>query len=171
MYLDVRADILSGADPFQRITSEVSRLPVSETLLLVNSFEPVPLIRILREKDFNIFVLDIGVDEVHTYITRQKETSGVVDSSPTGEFEKAKARFDEKMVQMDVRALPMPQPMHAILSALHSLEVGRALFVRHKKVPVFLLSELRDRQYSYVYRFVAEGVHLIIYKDENGQDA
>jgi len=165
-YLDVREDISSGADPFKKIMAAVAHLNANETLLLVNSFEPAPLIRILREKNFLISVFEISADEVHTYITKQE---GIVLSGElpdSGEFDKVKQQFQEKMQWLDVRSLPMPQPMHAILAALKTLNEGNALFVYHKKVPVFLLPELRDRNFKYVYRLSEDGVNLIIYKEE-----
>ena len=70
-----------------------------------------------------------------------------------------------KELELDVRQLQMPLPMQKILEALDELPVGRALFVYHKRVPVFLLPELVDRKLDYRIKEIREGeVHLIIFK-------
>src|SRR5690606_21756579 len=55
--LDVRADIEEGKDPFKKIMKAVKELKKSDTLLLSNSFEPVPLIKILKDQGYTIDVV------------------------------------------------------------------------------------------------------------------
>jgi len=67
---------------------------------------------------------------------------------------------------VDVRQLEMPLPMHTILEALGTLPAEKALFVYHKRIPVFLLPELEERNLSYRIKEISETeVHLLIYKD------
>lgn len=47
--LDVRA--IDG-EPFQDIVAALAELPDDETLVLINSFEPEPLYRVLAERGF-----------------------------------------------------------------------------------------------------------------------
>lgn len=161
--LDVRSDIEAGNDPFRKIMKEVNALQSKEILLLINSFEPSPLIRILNERGFQTSVLVKSSAEVHTFIWRNEEGRLSDDVSPTADFDKVLNDYADSMQQIDVRSLPMPQPMMTILSRLETLDVNEALFVYHKKVPVFLLEELRNRKMAYVWKKTADGVHLIIY--------
>ena len=50
--LDVREDIRQGREPFERIMTAVGRLEPRDTLLLINSFEPLPLYRVMEQNGF-----------------------------------------------------------------------------------------------------------------------
>ena len=43
----------------------------------------------------------------------------------------------------------MPMPMMTILENLETLPPGKALYVHHKRIPVFLLTELKERHFDY----------------------
>ena len=167
-YLDVRSDIQEGKDPFKKIMRSVKALKEYETLLLLNSFEPVPLIKILREQGYKIDVIARSPDEIYTYIYKEKKTFEI-DGFGEGSddlFEEKATYFKERMERIDVRFLPMPQPMIEILKKLEILDHGKALYVTHKRIPRFLLPELKERQYEMVYRQTKDDVRLIIYKSE-----
>lgn len=50
-------------EPFQRITSALTDLDDGETLLLINSFEPVPLYDILEDRGFAYESTQVEDDE------------------------------------------------------------------------------------------------------------
>ena len=50
--VDVREDIRQGREPFDRIMAGVSQLEPGDTLLLINSFEPLPLYRVMEQNGF-----------------------------------------------------------------------------------------------------------------------
>jgi len=52
LVLDVREDIAQGREPFGKIMSAVSSLAPGQPLVLVNSFEPVPLYGVLEQQGF-----------------------------------------------------------------------------------------------------------------------
>lgn len=164
--LDVRADIESGQDPFRKIMQQLSDLAVGKVLLLVNSFEPTPLIRILEDKNYTTEVIHVNTDEVHTYIGKKEpaDTAEITEQVNEEPFEVIADRYKGKMQIIDVRELPMPQPMITILSALESLPAGMALFVHHKKLPRFLLPELKKKEFAVVFKPAEDGIKLIIYK-------
>ncbi len=164
--LDVRADIAEGKDPFRKIMEQLDSLKTGETLLLINSFEPVPLIRIVQDRGYSAKVVIREEDEVYTYITRATaETKPATEPRQTdGAFDEIAKRYAGKMRRVDVRQLPMPQPMMTILSALEELPETEALYVVHKKLPMFLLPELKERGFEYVHQPTTSGVDLIIYK-------
>ena len=134
--------------------------------MLINSFEPVPLIRILETKNFITSVFNISSEEVHTYIKKTGDGLPEKDITATEDkpFNDVLRKFEGRLIKIDVRALPMPQPMMMILKHLTTLPLDTALFVFHKKVPLFLLPELTDRNFSYVLRPTNGEVELIIYR-------
>lgn len=68
------------------------------------------------------------------------------------------------MVELDVRSLPMPQPMERILETLGQLKANEGLFVQHKKVPLYLLEELGNLPYRVFVSEIAEGdVRILIH--------
>lgn len=73
-------------------------------------------------------------------------------------------RFAGKLQEIDVRELEMPQPMITILESLDTLPEGYALFVHHKRMPVFLLPELDQRNFDYRSRQLSDNeVQLLIF--------
>ncbi|MCD6062433.1 MAG: hypothetical protein K0R82_344 [Flavipsychrobacter sp.] len=168
MLLDVRDDINNGKDPFKKIMQAITTLPKDKVLLLVNSFEPLPLICILKDRGYESEVVEVGSDEIHTYFKKATDELLNTDahSPEASQFDEIRSGFEGSLKYIDVRQLPMPQPMVTILRTLESLERQTALFVYHKKLPLFLLPELKDRKYEHVVRYTDEGVELIIYKQQ-----
>lgn len=59
----------------------------------------------------------------------------------------------------------MPLPMLTILDELEKLPQTDALYVYHKRIPVFLLPELKDRKFEFRIKEISDGeVHLLIFK-------
>ena len=59
----------------------------------------------------------------------------------------------------------MPMPMVTILEAIEGLEEGHALYVHHKRLPQYLLPELKKREFDYKKQEVdADNMKLIIYR-------
>jgi len=151
--IDVRPAIQSGADPLKTILEMFGAMRDGEVLCVINSFTPYPLINLLAKQSL-AYVADSPQGEVYTWFLKRIRddvpapgpTNGGVHMDRNEVFEAAVARFEEKHIRrIDVRALPAPGPMRAILDELGSLPAGHALYVYHKKVPVYLLEEIRDR--------------------------
>jgi len=168
--LDVRAGIQAGVDPFTEIMAAVKELDANETLQIINIFEPIPLINKMKARGYESWTERPEDGEVHTFF---KLESGVkveqelsqVEASNATEFEQKLVAFCNKIIKLDVRYLEMPEPMTSILQALEHLPVDQALFVEHKKIPQFLLPELKDRNYSIVYNEVdSDNLQLLIFK-------
>jgi len=87
------------------------------------------------------------------------------NSDATKGWEETLQKFRDKMQTIDVRHLEMPLPMLTILEALENLPENKALFVYHKRIPVFLLPELAERKFDYRIKEISDGeVHLLIFK-------
>jgi len=166
--LDVRPILAAGADPLTLILGKIKELQPGQVLEIINTFEPRPLMELLKKQCFDSYAAIINDDLIKTYFYR--ETEAPVNHRKEQE-DKAEGwndlmeKYKNKMDFIDVRNLGMPKPMMTILESLDKLAAGKALFVYHKRIPVFLLPELSDRELDYRINEVAEGdVQLLIFK-------
>jgi uncharacterized protein (DUF2249 family) len=166
--LDVRASLANDADPFNLIMKKVKEMEKGQTLLLINSFEPAPLIRILKGKGHTIYIQHIEADLVHTFITKvnneveiEEKENLTIDHKER--FNEVLLRYKNNLVEIDVRDLEMPQPMIAILDNIDQLPAGKALYVHHKKIPVYLLPELKEKGFHHVIAKQGAEVKMIIF--------
>jgi uncharacterized protein (DUF2249 family) len=167
--LDVRPVIETGKDPLTIILQNVKTLETGSVLKIINTFEPTPLMHLLGKQGFESYAETVSDELVNTYFYKKEEKSFAVENSETDHskgWDEMLNRFKDKLVTVDVRALEMPLPMHTILEALASLPDDKALFVYHKRIPVYLLPELEEQQYSYRIKEISDSeVHLLIYKN------
>ncbi len=171
-FFDVREAIESGNDPLKAIVQRYRALPMGNLLCIINSFIPYPLINLLGKQGAETFVETVADQVYHTWFFKQgvpEKKLGVHESdhvmmhdSPS--FGRILAAYTEtQLVRLDVRHLPMPQPMETILETLPALVAGQALYVQHKRVPLHLLEELADLAYRTHVHEVGEGdVKLLI---------
>lgn len=171
--LDVRPLLASNIDPLKTILAAVNDLKYEEGLKIINTFEPVPLIHLLVDKGFAYTIAKPDAETVVTYFNRIVPGSTIKIDPPDRDairsiesFEDTLNRFGQDAVKyIDVRNLEMPGPMITILENLHELNEGCALFVYHKKRPVFLLPELEKMGYKYLFKDIADGnVNMLIFK-------
>jgi len=165
---DVRPIINSGEDPLSSIVKKVKSIPQNCALKIINSFEPTPLISLLKKQGFDSFVNKVDDETVEAYFYKTGVATIQLNESENNSegWDEMIKRFEAKTETVDVRQLEMPQPMMAILAALEKLPEDKALFVYHKRIPVFLLPELRERKFDYRIKETAPNeVHLLIFKD------
>ncbi len=167
--LDVRPILKSGVDPFDTIMKKLQEINDIDTLLIINTFEPVPLLNILKGKGYTYSTERPEKGIVHTFIRKEKpedpvkQTTSEYNDERT--FDSVVDNYKGRMVEIDVRDLEMPMPMVTILEEIEKLNESMALYVHHKKLPQFLLPELKDRGYSYVHKHIDESnLKLIIFK-------
>ena len=166
--LDVRPVIESGKDPLNIIVQKVKTLETGFVLKIINSFEPTPLIHLLGKQGYESFTEIISDDLVHTYFYKKADSPSLKTeiTANSSDWDEVIKRYDGKLKTIDVRSMEMPLPMHTILESLNKLPEDQALFVFHKRIPVFLLPELEDQHFSYRIKEISDGeVHLLIYKD------
>jgi len=166
--LDVRPMLAEGQDPLKLIIAQASLLEPQQVLRIINSFEPVPLISLMKSKGFGAMTAQQGPALYTTYFFREQLPSMDKPESDHGRLSwndmMEKFRYNRK--ELDVRMLSMPTPMHAILDALKELAPGTALFVHHHRVPIFLLTELRAQGYQCLVQEAPGDIQLLIFKDE-----
>ena len=172
---DVRAMLAEGNDPLKSIQQKVKSLNRGEVLLIINNFEPVPLIKLLEKQGFQSYVNFIDQDTIETYFYKtdaadspQKEVDACEEKIATsGDWEILLKQYEDNLVDVDVRHLEMPMPMMTILENLEVLPQGKALYIHHKRIPVFLLTELKEREFDYRLKEVQDGeVYLLIFKNK-----
>ena len=167
--MDVRPTIKAGNDPFKEIMAAIKTLPEKAVLEIINVFEPIPLINNLRDKGFMSFTERPTEGGVHTFFkkTSESKTEETPDIQHTdlSSFELKAAEFGENIKTIDVRDLEMPMPMATILEEVEILPESHALFVHHKRIPQFLLPELKKRDFTILSNEIDENnLNLLIYK-------
>ncbi|GAB1429721.1 hypothetical protein MASR2M18_05530 [Ignavibacteria bacterium] len=165
--LDVREILESGKDPFNLILEHIKRLKAKQVLKLINSFEPIPLIQLLEKKGYKTYSEVVNADLVFTYFFNSEQIPAYEQErlGSDEDWDGISDRFKDKIVTIDVRALEMPLPMLTILDSLENLPDGKALYVYHKRIPVFLLPELQERKFEYRIKEISDSeVHLLIFK-------
>lgn len=172
-WYDVRPIIDDGADPLKEILGRFKTVEPGKILCIINSFVPTPLIHLLKqEKAEDAFVETIADKEFHTYFLKKQKDTPVpsvpeekVNMHSAETFAAVLNRFSEDQIKrIDVRALEMPGPMETILGELQTLPAGHALYVDHKRVPLYLLEELADKNFSIHIHHIDEGeVKVLIF--------
>ncbi len=167
--LDVRPVIETGKDPLNIILQKVKGLETGYVLKIINSFEPTPLMQLLGKQGFESYTETINDELLYTYFYKQSDKPMLYEDKVTGYSEgwdENLNRFNGKLKTVDVRNMEMPLPLHMILEALNNLPKDKALFVYHKRIPVFLLPELEEQDFCYRIKEISDAeVQLLIYKD------
>ena len=167
--IDVRPVITSGKDPLNIILEKIKTLQSGQVLKIINTFEPIPLILLLEKQGFETYTDVVNDNLIETYFYKkspsaQPEPENMADASKG--WDEIIEKFTNKLQTIDVRELEMPLPMLTILEALDQLPADTALYVYHKRIPVFLLPELAERKLSYrIHEISSNEVHLVIFKD------
>lgn len=165
--LDVRVMLDAGKDPLDTILETLRQLEAEQVLCLVNTFEPVPLLRILsksgyryevEQKDGLVLTWIIASGGSRLAQPKQNLIGGA-------SFEAHVSYFSGSIHFIDVRDMEMPRPLLTILQALETLPPRHALMVEHRKLPVFLLPELQERNFACdIHEADQEQVMLLIYR-------
>ncbi|KAA8484962.1 uncharacterized protein DUF2249 [Arcticibacter tournemirensis] len=169
--LDVRPVLAENKDPLKLIMLKANELKSGQYLKIINTFEPLPLINLLSGKGFSAHTQFISKDLIHTYFHRTG-TGNIapvappkIEKTPLYNIETLLKKYEGKLVEIDVTMFEMPKPMLTILEKLEQMKDDEALFVHHKKVPVYLLPHLREKGYEYVIQDDGGSkVTLFIYK-------
>jgi len=172
---DVRPIIDNGADPLKEILHRFKEVEPGKILCVINNFVPTPLIHLLKqEKAEATFVENVSDKEFRTYFLKKEKEAAVstvtADEKLIMDTEECFKVVCEKFApettrKIDVRELEMPGPMQLILSELEELPDGHALYIDHKRVPVYLLEELADKNYEVHIQNRDEGdVKMLIFK-------
>lgn len=174
---DVREILAQGNDPLKAIMKQFKEVGVGKVLCIINTFVPTPLVKLFEKDNTLYYVETINATEFHTYFLKQqqnkvkKETPLKAKSQIFQEEEDTflsnKSRYTNNAIkEIDVRHLEMPGPMQTILQELSTLPENNALFVHHKRIPMYLLEEIEHENYTiHIYTISESEVKLLIEKN------
>lgn len=172
--LDVRPILAGKQDPLKLIIEKTAALKQGQCLKIINTFEPLPLINLLNKKGFHHRTERPDSETVITWFVKADTAktdlkaiqNELTPKNTNDEFERLMQSFrPDRLHTIDVRELEMPLPMVTILENLQKLRNNEALFVYHKKVPVFLLPELKERGFQFSLQHTSHSkVNMLIYK-------
>lgn len=157
--LDVRPIIESGKDPFQNIMAAVKELKDDEILLIINSFEPIPLYSILGKKGFEHWT-EKEDNLFRIYFYKDKEVSQ--DENSSGQKLTSKEVEYKNVIELDVRNLFPPEPMIKILETLSQVDESTVLLVHHHREPMMLYPKLEERGYEAVSNKIEENYYKVV---------
>lgn len=160
---DVREILAKGSDPLKAIQQKVKSISRGQVLVIINGFEPTPLIKLLEKQGFTSYVNPVDTDTIETFfykIDKDDQAAPEAYSAPksnSDDWSTVMKQYDGNCIEVDVREQEMPQPMMMILEKLETLPADHALYVHHKRVPVYLLDELKERAFDYRINEVQDG--------------
>jgi len=167
-YLDVRPIIDSGRDPLKDILSKVKTLLTDEVLVIINSFEPVPLYSLLGAKGFRYFTEKID-DAYKVYFYKKDWAAEGAEELPDNR-EKLPGNITkqiefENTIEIDVHDLQPPEPMMKILENLQRIDERSVMIVHHHREPHLLYPILDERGYKAVCNKIgADSFKILITK-------
>lgn len=156
--LDVRPIINSGKDPFLDIMNKVKSLKDDEVLLIINSFEPIPLYTVLGEKGFEHWTEKTD-EAFKVYFFKGNSEKNISD-------EKSKSKISlsdfENVIEIDVRELPPPEPMMKIFEKLPEVDDKTILLVHHHREPLMLYPKLEERGFEAISTKIEENYYKVL---------
>ncbi|MDP2363074.1 MAG: DUF2249 domain-containing protein [Ignavibacteria bacterium] len=157
--LDVRPILESGVDPFQNIMAVVKELKEDEILLIINSFEPIPLYSVLGKNGFEHWT-EKENDLYRIYFYKNKEVLG--DEKSSGPKVPSKEVDYKNVIELDVRELAPPEPMVKIFETLSQVDENTVLLVHHHREPMMLYPKLEERGYEAVSNKIEENYFKVV---------
>lgn len=147
--IDVRPLIAARRDPFLAVIAEVARVPPGGGLIIEAPFDPQPLRRVLAGRGFATHARTEAPGHVRVWCRRAGDGAAEPSATATAGRNAAGRIWEEgDRVHVDVRGLPPPQPMTAILRLIDHGPHRGAIVVHHEREPVYLLPELAERGWS-----------------------
>lgn len=177
IYFDVREILAQGNDPLKEIMKRFKDLEVGKVLCIINTFVPTPLVKLFEKDNTLHYVETISPAEYHTYFLKQqknnlkeetlsKEKSQIFQEDEDTFLSHKSKYADDAIKEIDVRHLEMPGPMQTILAELAILPANHALYVNHKRIPMYLLEEIENENYTiHIYTISESEVKLLIEKN------
>lgn len=182
--LDVREDLRSGREPFQRIMHARQALAHDGILRIRAIFEPRPLYVVMARQGLDHWTERLADDDWRIWFYPDGKAGA--DADEEAAFEPAPTEPPPAAARvtagprvargpalpncgspkpeptdihlLDVRDLEPPEPMQKTLEALAGLERGHTLIQINSRVPQFLLPELEARGFQYQVREEQPGV-------------
>ncbi len=157
--LDVRPILNSGRDPFLDIMKKVKDLKDDQVLMLINFFEPVPLYTVLGKKGFEHYTIKEENKFKVYFFRKETETQKSLDSHQS--IDSIQSEFS-KVIELDVRELPPPEPMIKILETLSQVDENTLLLVHHHREPLMLYPKIEERGYEAISNKINDNYYKVL---------
>jgi hypothetical protein len=135
--LDVRDILQSGGEPLPQILAAADRLPAGWVLHLRSPFQPVPLYAVMVERDFRHHSTMFAGNDWSTWFWRASEEATATHAEPAPVTPRAPAPADAR----DLRDLPPPEPLLAILAHIQDIGTPLRVVLPYAPTPLAALLE------------------------------
>ncbi|MFO1112805.1 MAG: DUF2249 domain-containing protein [Rhodospirillales bacterium] len=144
--IDVRPWLAAGRDPFAAVMAVAEKGIEAGGLVIDAPFDPRPLRLVLERRGFATFARRLAAQHWRIWCCRRPAADAT--ASPASG---AAIWHDADGVHIDVRGLPAPAPMVAILQLIDCGAHDGVIVVHHYREPTFLFPELAERNWDHVY--------------------
>lgn len=144
--IDVRPWLAAGRDPFAAVMAMAEKATEAGGLVIDAPFDPRPLRLVLERRGFVTFARHLAAR--HWRICCCRRAAAEATASPASG---ATVWRDADGVHIDVRGLPAPAPMAAILQLIDGGEHDGVIVVHHYREPTFLFPELAERDWDHTF--------------------
>lgn len=145
--IDVRPMIAAGKDPFRAVMALVDRVREEGGLIIDAPFNPTPLRRVLANLGFESYARAAGA--AHVCLFCRRTTAARRPDEPKVRRAPGEIWQADDGVHIEVRGLPLPKPMTAILRLIDSGAHEGTIVVHHDREPVYLFPELAERGWTH----------------------
>lgn len=147
--LDVRPLLRAGEEPFSRIMAAVAALGADEVLHLRATFEPHPLIAVMKKRRFLCETAEHAPDDWSAWFWRARPGGATASSAaPPSPGTPAASPAAVGTIELDVRGLEPPEPLLRTLAALETLPAGWSLLHINARVPQLLFPLLAEQGFA-----------------------
>jgi uncharacterized protein (DUF2249 family) len=168
--LDVREQLKRGGRPMQRILEAVRGLPRDEDLVLLATFEPVPLYAMMRLRGFRHEARRLPAGDWEVRFHRGAQPPAPAPGAGVEAEGEPPPEGEADYVRLDNRGLEPPEPMMRTLQALGDLRARAVLEIHNDRAPQFLYPHLRERGYRFRTLEQPDGSALVrIWREEVGR--
>lgn len=157
---DVRPILEAGKDPLKEILHKVKKLRKGNALLIINSFEPIPLYDLLGKKGFSHWS-EFNADRWFVYFFNDKNAV-FFDDEDELTIPEIDINDFESIVKLDVQSLPAPEPMIKILENLNRIDEKTVMLVYHHREPLLLYPKLNERGYEAACKKIDDDKYQIL---------
>jgi uncharacterized protein (DUF2249 family) len=167
--LDVRPVLARGEDPYALVMGAAAAVAEGGELVVDAPFNPAPLRRVLARQGFSSTGRKLAEGHWRILFRRDANAEGErdVEVLPEG----AMTWREDDGLHIDVRKLPPPLPMLAILRVIDGLDADQdgdvpVVVVHHEREPHFLAPELAERGWQ-IARMTKEFVNIRLWLERS----
>jgi uncharacterized protein (DUF2249 family) len=144
--LDVRPLIGHGEDPFHVIMAKLEHLKEGTALCIEAPFDPIPLRRMLDGRGMLCHRHRLSDSHWRIFVAASANSSEAPAEVASGQ---PKIWQEGDVAHIDVRGLPPPQPLYAVLSLLEGIDGQGPVTLHHEREPLLLYPELEERGWKW----------------------